>query len=78
MTNINDVHKAAQILRETIEKYLGGHAVVYWATNQEDEVTSGITMSDNLTSQELEHASFCLVGRAYNAVDYPKKDDTIN
>jgi hypothetical protein len=73
MTNIDNVHKAAETLRETIEKYLGWRAVVYWATSEENEVIGGITISGNLTSQELEHASFFLVGRAHNAVDYSNK-----
>lgn len=66
-----NIHEAAKLLKETIEKCAGDKkAVVFWGYVDGDTSIHGLTVSDNLTSRELEHAGFCLVGRAYNIIDY--------
>lgn len=71
MDNYKKIHEAAIVFRNMLEQCSGKNkAVVYWAVLDTDEVANGLTLSDDITSQELEHTSFCLVGKAYNMVDY--------
>lgn len=71
-----ELHEAAKLLREAIEKYsTGKKAIVYWAAIDDSEVISGITMSDDIESHELEHATFCLAGRAYGLVEYNNQNN---
>ena len=74
--DLDQIHEAAVILRQTIEKFIGKKAIVYWAgIDAIPEVSSGLTVSDEVSNRDLEHVSFCLIGRAYNMVDYDEKDN---
>lgn len=66
------LHEAAKVLRDAIEKFADTEdVVVMWASlnPEEDQATSGITLGDAVSQKSLSLMSFNLLGRAYNMLE---------
>lgn len=69
------IHRAAQIFREVLEKYSGNKAIVFYGAMGEvdDLVHTGITLSDKIEARDVEHLAFTLVARARDMIDYQEE-----
>ena len=65
------IHSAAQALKKAIEDTVG-HTNVFigWTCTTDKIVSSGITLGDDMDSDDIARSLFFLTGRAYNNINY--------
>lgn len=68
----DQIHQAAEVLRCVLEKYIGSKAIVFYGAIEEggEYARTGITISDEAASRDVEHLAFTLVARARDMIDY--------
>lgn len=77
MNNDKEMLEAAKLLARTIEKFTNRKAIVFYCAIG-DDIESGITLGDDIVSEDLERACFILTGRAFQMIDYNSPDKKIN
>lgn len=69
-TTVEEVQKAAKVLKETIEKYLGEAAVVKWGVKTETDYTAGFALTTGMDRSDLAQILYTMDEVQYSHIKF--------